>query len=110
MSAGRQLTRDEAMMWLNDRLGQPAAIYVDLYRDDHGRNVISAETGMLQHCRADKRRANPWVTYARRHRRALRRRRRRRRPHRCRLPDLAHAARPARARGERDRRRARQTG
>ena len=65
MSAGRQLTRDEAMTWLNDRLGQPAAIYVDLYRDDHGRSVISAETGTLQPWRADKRRANPWARHTR---------------------------------------------
>ena len=65
MSAGRQLTRDEAMMWLNDRLGQPAAIFVDLYGDDHGRSVISAETGMLQHWRADKRRTAPWARHTR---------------------------------------------
>jgi len=52
-------------MWLNDRLGQPAAVYVDLYRSDHDRSVLSAESGMLQHWRADKRRAAPWTKYPR---------------------------------------------
>jgi hypothetical protein len=65
MSTGRQLTRDEAMMWLNDRLGQPAAVYVDLHGNDYDRSIISAENGMLQHWRADKRRAAASTGYSR---------------------------------------------
>jgi hypothetical protein len=65
MSTGRRLTRDEAMIWLNDRLGQPAAVYVELDRGDYDRSVLSAESGMLQHWRADKPRAVAWTAYTR---------------------------------------------
>jgi len=61
----RQLTRSEALMWLNDRLGRPAAVYVDVYRDDYDRSVISAETGTLQHWRADKPHSAAWTGHPR---------------------------------------------
>ena len=42
------MTRDEALRWLNDRLGQSVYVAVELYRGDVGTAVLEGE-GSLEH-------------------------------------------------------------
>lgn len=41
------ITRDEALLWLNDRVGRTATVYVELEREGYGVFVVSYETGAL---------------------------------------------------------------
>lgn len=50
----RPLTRDEALLWLNDRIGRPAAVYVDVVGPMSDYSVLAYEHGELKHWRADK--------------------------------------------------------
>jgi hypothetical protein len=50
----RQVTFNDALLWLNDRVGRPAAVYVTLDRGDYSQIVLTAERGVLEHWTADK--------------------------------------------------------
>jgi hypothetical protein len=49
------MTRDEALMWLNDHTGMPAAVhvYVDIGGGHPGADVVSVEQGSLAHWSGD---------------------------------------------------------
>jgi hypothetical protein len=60
----RQITRTEALMWLNDRLGRRARVYVEVDVGDYSVDAVSVETGTLQHWRENA--PNPdWAGRAR---------------------------------------------
>lgn len=44
------MTRDEAMIYLNDRCGQPAEIYLRLHRPGEFPSLIMTAVGTLEHC------------------------------------------------------------
>jgi hypothetical protein len=50
----RQLTCDDALLWLNDRVGRPAAVYVTVERGMYSQCVLACERGVLEHWTADK--------------------------------------------------------
>jgi hypothetical protein len=49
----RQVTCDDALLWLNDRVGRPAAVYVTVERG-YPQSVLACERGVLEHWTADK--------------------------------------------------------
>ena|ERR1700730_7768506 len=50
-SASRELSLGEALMWLNDRLGEPMVVSLDVERGDYSTNVLAIEAGSLRHWR-----------------------------------------------------------
>jgi hypothetical protein len=51
----RQVTCDDALLWLNDRVGRPAAVYVTVEQPGgYPQSVLSCERGVLEHWTADK--------------------------------------------------------
>jgi hypothetical protein len=54
MAEQHAIARDEALLWLNDRVGRDVSIYVEIDCGDYTANVLSCEGGELRHWRADK--------------------------------------------------------
>jgi hypothetical protein len=51
----RQVTCDDALLWLNDRVGRPAAVYVTVEQPGgYSQGVLTCERGVLEHWTADK--------------------------------------------------------
>jgi hypothetical protein len=50
--ADQHITRDDALLWLNDRVGRSAAVYVEVEYEEGIADLLSCE-GTLRHWRAD---------------------------------------------------------
>jgi hypothetical protein len=54
MSKQQRITRDDALLWLNDRVGRDVSIYVEADWGSYTASVLSCERGVLEHWTADK--------------------------------------------------------
>ncbi len=61
----RAVTHDEALLWLNDHIGRPASVFVEIDIGDYSADLLSCENGVLRHWRSDKMDARPWRGHTR---------------------------------------------